>query len=196
VVVGGDAYGSGSSREVAVVAHQGAGIELVVADSFQRIFQENMVYAGMPFTTDRGVVARLEAGEDVDLSQQMRARGMRIRFFPRPHLCHVDRASFRQFLQHQYNWGFHAPFIRGRQKNAAYSFLFPSKLWKARFCSPMIIMGYTMLVVYGWWRHRPFGLLSVLPLIVLGKIWYARGVLDGTKTLSSGLDGIIADRRG
>ncbi|MEE2750707.1 MAG: aconitase family protein [Myxococcota bacterium] len=67
VIVGGDAYGSGSSREVAVVAHQGAGIELVVADSFQRIFQENMVYAGMPFTTDRSVLNRLEAGEDVDV---------------------------------------------------------------------------------------------------------------------------------
>ncbi|MEZ4318611.1 MAG: aconitase family protein [Myxococcota bacterium] len=68
VVVGGHAYGSGSSREVAVVAHQGAGIELVVADSFQRIFQENMIYSGMPFTTDRAVLARLEAGEDVDLA--------------------------------------------------------------------------------------------------------------------------------
>jgi 3-isopropylmalate/(R)-2-methylmalate dehydratase large subunit len=68
VIVGGHAYGSGSSREVAVVAHEGAGIELVIADSFQRIFQENMVYAGMPFTTDRGVLTRLESGEDVDLS--------------------------------------------------------------------------------------------------------------------------------
>ena len=67
VIVGGHAYGSGSSREVAVVAHEGAGIALVVADSFQRIFQENMVYSGMPFTTDRGVVTRLCAGEDVDL---------------------------------------------------------------------------------------------------------------------------------
>ncbi|MCB9675694.1 MAG: hypothetical protein H6737_11285 [Alphaproteobacteria bacterium] len=67
VVVGGHAYGSGSSREVAVVAHQGAGIELVVADSFQRIFQENMVYSGMPFTTDRAVLERLQAGEEVDL---------------------------------------------------------------------------------------------------------------------------------
>lgn len=66
VAVGGDAYGSGSSREVAVVAHQGAGVELVVARSFQRIFQENMVYGGMPFTTDFGVLARLDAGEDVD----------------------------------------------------------------------------------------------------------------------------------
>ena len=66
VVVGGDAYGSGSSREVAVVAHQGAGIELVVAKSFQRIFQENMVYSGLPFTTDLSIVERLQAGEDVD----------------------------------------------------------------------------------------------------------------------------------
>lgn len=69
VVVGGDAYGSGSSREVAVVAHQGAGVELVVARSFQRIFQENMVYGGMPFTTDLSVVDRLKAGEDVDVRQ-------------------------------------------------------------------------------------------------------------------------------
>lgn len=68
VIVGGAAYGSGSSREVAVVAHRGAGIRLVVADSFQRIFQENMVYSGMPFTTDRGVLERLQAGEDVDLA--------------------------------------------------------------------------------------------------------------------------------
>ncbi len=68
IVVGGDAYGSGSSREVAVVAHQGAGIELVVARSFQRIFQENMVYSGLPFTTDFSVLDRFKAGEDVDTS--------------------------------------------------------------------------------------------------------------------------------
>ena len=69
VVVGGHAYGSGSSREVAVVAHQGAGIDLVFADSFQRIFQENMVYSGMPFTTDRGVLDRLTQGEEVDVQE-------------------------------------------------------------------------------------------------------------------------------
>src|SRR5436190_8570382 len=66
VVVGGDAYGSGSSREVAVVAHQGARIELVVAKSFERIFQEHMVFSGMPFTTDFSVVERLRAGEEID----------------------------------------------------------------------------------------------------------------------------------
>lgn len=69
VVVGGDAYGSGSSREVAVVAHQGAGIELVIARSFQRIFQENMVYSGLPFTTDLSYIDRLQRGEDIDLGK-------------------------------------------------------------------------------------------------------------------------------
>lgn len=67
VIVGGDAYGSGSSREVAVVAHEGGGVKLVVAKSFQRIFQENMVYGGMPFTADLGLVDRLRAGEEIDL---------------------------------------------------------------------------------------------------------------------------------
>lgn len=69
IIVGGDAYGTGSSREVAVVAHQGAGIELVVAKSFQRIFQENMVYSGLPFTSDFSVLDRLESGEQISLSE-------------------------------------------------------------------------------------------------------------------------------
>jgi 3-isopropylmalate/(R)-2-methylmalate dehydratase large subunit len=69
VAVGGDAYGTGSSREVAVVAHTGAGIELVVAKSFQRIFQENMVYSGLPFTTDFDVLRRLQEGEQIDTAR-------------------------------------------------------------------------------------------------------------------------------
>ncbi len=51
-----------------MVAHQGAGIELVVAKSFQRIFQENMVYSGLPFTTDFSVLDRLIDGDEVDLA--------------------------------------------------------------------------------------------------------------------------------
>ncbi len=69
VIVGGDAYGTGSSREVAVVAHQGAGIELVIACGFNRILLENMVFSGVPCTTDFNVLRRLQEGEDVDVSQ-------------------------------------------------------------------------------------------------------------------------------
>jgi 3-isopropylmalate/(R)-2-methylmalate dehydratase large subunit len=67
VIVGGEAYGSGSSREAAVVAHLGAGIKLVVAKSFQRIFQENMVYVGLPFTTDVSILDKIITDEGIDV---------------------------------------------------------------------------------------------------------------------------------
>ncbi len=71
VVVGGESYGSGSSREVAVVAHRGAGIELVIARSLERIFRENMTFDRLYFTTEMEVVDRLLAGETVDLDALM-----------------------------------------------------------------------------------------------------------------------------
>ncbi len=71
VVVGGESYGSGSSREVAVVAHRGAGIRLVVAKSLERIFRENMTFDCLHFTTDMNVVDKLLAGETIDLDALM-----------------------------------------------------------------------------------------------------------------------------
>lgn len=71
VVAGGESYGSGSSREVAVVAHRGAGIRLVVAKSLERIFRENMTFDRLHFTTDLSVLKKLESGETVDLDALM-----------------------------------------------------------------------------------------------------------------------------
>lgn len=71
VMVGGESYGSGSSREVAVVAHRGAGIELVIAKSLERIFRENMTFDRLHFTTDFSVLDRLRAGETIDLDSLM-----------------------------------------------------------------------------------------------------------------------------
>ena len=60
---------TGSSREAAVVAHQGAGIELVVAHSFQRFFKRTWSIAGLPFTTDFGVLERLRSGEEIAVTE-------------------------------------------------------------------------------------------------------------------------------
>ena len=125
----------------------------------------------------------------------MVARGMTLRCFPSLTLQHIDRSGFREFLRHQYNWGFHAPFVRGPRKGAAYSFLFPKNMLGAWLCAPLIVAGYIFLVIKSWWRVRPLGLLSVLPLLVLGKLSYARGVLHGTRARISGVEGIIADRK-
>ena len=48
IMVAGKNFGSGSSREHAVVAIQGAGICLVIAKSFARIFYRNAFNRGLP----------------------------------------------------------------------------------------------------------------------------------------------------
>ncbi len=136
---------------------------------------------------------RRVTGEDVDFSKKMAARGMKLRFFPMHGLTHVDRATLGGFLRHQYNWGFHAPFVRGTNKDAQYALLFPANVARACLCSPLIIMGYTALVMRGWWRSRPLGLLSTLPLILLGTFSYVRGVLAGTRALLCGPDELLVE---
>lgn len=48
IIVGGKNFGCGSSREHAPVAIKGAGISLVVAKSFARIFYRNSINIGLP----------------------------------------------------------------------------------------------------------------------------------------------------
>ncbi len=134
-------------------------------------------------------------GEDVDFSHQLSKLGLRLYFEPKLMVRHYDRTTLRGYLRHQYNWGFHAPFIRGRTKSLAYSRLFPASVRLARIFSPAILVGYTALVARAWWRHRPLGLLSSLPLIVLGKVAYASGAIAGTKALAHGSFPVLADRR-
>ena len=107
----------------------------------------------------------------------------------------MDRGDVFSFLRHQYNWGFHAPFVRGRNPDARYSFLFPAGLWRARALSPFVLGGHFALILWGWRRERPLEVASTWPLIVAGKIAYARGVLAGTRALVTGEGPQIADRR-
>jgi 3-isopropylmalate dehydratase small subunit len=48
IVVGGDNFGCGSSREQAPVALKDAGVALIIARSFGRIFRRNAINIGMP----------------------------------------------------------------------------------------------------------------------------------------------------
>lgn len=138
---------------------------------------------------------RRTTGEDVEFCRELRARGMGLRFVPDITLGHVDRATYSGFLRHQYNWGFHAPHVRGFRTDARFSFLFPKRFPMAMLLSPGIVLGYTALIVCHWWRFRPLALASVMPLILAGKIAYARGVLAGTKSLKDGRVEVPADQR-
>jgi 3-isopropylmalate/(R)-2-methylmalate dehydratase large subunit len=65
VLVAGDNFGCGSSRETAPYAQLLAGIRLVVARSFGRIYRQNAQNIGLFTTSDFDVLAKLGRGESV-----------------------------------------------------------------------------------------------------------------------------------
>src|SRR5262245_11773482 len=69
VLVGGKSFGCGSSRETAPFAQRAAGIRLVVAESFERIYRQNCHNLGLFTSTDLGLLPRLERGEAIALEE-------------------------------------------------------------------------------------------------------------------------------
>ncbi|MDA7418001.1 aconitase family protein [Xenophilus arseniciresistens] len=65
VVVAGKRYGKGSSREHSPRAEVLAGVRLVIAESFERIYRQNADNIGLITSTDFGLIPRIEAGEAI-----------------------------------------------------------------------------------------------------------------------------------
>ena len=74
VVVAGKRYGKGSSREHSVVAELSAGVRLVVAESFERIYRQNADNLGLFTSTDFALVDRIERGEAIELDALLAGR--------------------------------------------------------------------------------------------------------------------------
>lgn len=74
VTVAGKRYGKGSSRESAPLAELSAGIRLIVAESFERIYQQNCDNIGILTTTDFSILDRLLAGESVPIDAFLAGR--------------------------------------------------------------------------------------------------------------------------
>jgi 3-isopropylmalate/(R)-2-methylmalate dehydratase small subunit len=87
VVVGGWNFGCGSSREHAVTSMLGAGVRLVVARSFSRIFFRNAVNNGLAVVVSPDIADRAQDGSavSVDLAAgSAQVQGQRIDFTPLP----------------------------------------------------------------------------------------------------------------
>ncbi len=70
VIVAGDNFGCGSSREHAPLAIKASGVSLVIANSFARIFYRNSINIGLPILECPAAVKAISAGDKVkaDLS--------------------------------------------------------------------------------------------------------------------------------
>jgi 3-isopropylmalate/(R)-2-methylmalate dehydratase large subunit len=69
VSVAGKRRGKGSSREASPYAELCAGIRLVIAESFERIYRQNAQNLGLLTSTDFGLIPRLRRGEAIPLAE-------------------------------------------------------------------------------------------------------------------------------
>jgi 3-isopropylmalate/(R)-2-methylmalate dehydratase large subunit len=74
VTVAGRRYGKGSSREHSPAAEKLAGIRLVIAESFERIYRQNADNIGLFTSTDFGLVERLQRGEAITIDELVAGR--------------------------------------------------------------------------------------------------------------------------
>lgn len=74
VTVAGRRYGKGSSREHSPAAEKLAGIRLVVAESFERIYRQNADNIGLFTSTDMGLVERIQRGGKISIDELLAGR--------------------------------------------------------------------------------------------------------------------------
>lgn len=67
VIVAGNNFGCGSSREAAPVSIKAAGVSCVVAESFARIFFRNAINIALPVLVCPGVSAAFEDGHQIEV---------------------------------------------------------------------------------------------------------------------------------
>lgn len=69
VVVSGLSKGCGSSRETAPYAELAAGVQLVIAQSIEKIYGQNSQNIGLLTSTDFGLIDRIRRGEEIPLTE-------------------------------------------------------------------------------------------------------------------------------
>lgn len=67
IIVGGDNFGCGSSREHAPLAIKASGISVVIAKSFARIFYRNAINIGLPIVESPEAAEKISDGDRVSV---------------------------------------------------------------------------------------------------------------------------------
>jgi len=68
IVVAGTNFGCGSSREHAPITLLGAGVSLVLADSFARIFYRNSTNLALPLIVCQGISKKVSEGDELEVN--------------------------------------------------------------------------------------------------------------------------------
>jgi len=89
IIVAGEDFGCGSSREHAVWAIRGAGIQTVIAKSFARIFYRNAINNGFYLIESADAIDKISNGDEMEIDfknglVKNKKTGMDISFNPLP----------------------------------------------------------------------------------------------------------------
>ena len=70
IIVAGENFGCGSSREHAPIAIQASGVACVIAASFARIFYRNAINIGLPIFESPEAAAKIQSADELELDLQ------------------------------------------------------------------------------------------------------------------------------
>ncbi len=89
VIVGGEDFGCGSSREHAVWSIRGAGVQTVIAKSFARIFFRNAINGGFYVIELPGATEKIGDGDELEIDYENgvidnKTQGKELEFNPLP----------------------------------------------------------------------------------------------------------------
>jgi 3-isopropylmalate/(R)-2-methylmalate dehydratase small subunit len=70
VIVAGEDFGCGSSREHAVWAIRGAGVQTVIAKSFARIFYRNAINNGFYLVESKDALEKISTGDELEIDYE------------------------------------------------------------------------------------------------------------------------------
>ncbi len=108
ILVADSNFGCGSSREIAPVAIRGAGISLVIADSYARIFFRNAINMGYPILQSPQAAEAVHEGDELEVDLE---EGI-IRNFTRGDEYRSE--AFPQFMNELLRMGGLVPWVRKR----------------------------------------------------------------------------------
>ncbi len=67
IIVAGENFGCGSSREHAAIAIKAAGVSAVIAKSFARIFYRNAINIGLPILESKEAAENISKGDELEI---------------------------------------------------------------------------------------------------------------------------------
>lgn len=112
ILIAGKNFGCGSSREHAPVAIKAAGVQVVIAESYARIFYRNSLNIGLPILECPEAVQGIEAGDEIQVDLQTG------RILNVTRNLEFEARPFPPFMQDLIQAGGLIPYIQGRRKNA------------------------------------------------------------------------------